>query len=168
MGPAHRADMSLADVNAAVDAFAELFPDIYLRFHRRDAKQSELTAASRAVLTHLSMSGPITVGEAAKHLGRAQSVVSEIFDQLEAKGLIERMREARDRRRTLVWLTDAGIALLARDRDVLSRELLADAMRAMTAREREALLVGARALVRTNRATTASTPTHEPIRRRRR
>jgi DNA-binding MarR family transcriptional regulator len=155
-----------ADVTADADAFAALFPVIYLRFHRRDAKQSELTAASRGVLTHLSMSGPVTVGEAARHLDRAQSVVSEIFDQLEAKGLVERVRDPRDRRRALVWLTDTAVALLERDRDVLSRELVVAAMREMTARERAALLSGARALVRANRTTQPSTPTHEPIRRR--
>src|SRR5262249_2958350 len=99
------------------DEFAELFPAIYLRFHRRDDKQPDLTAASRAVLTHLSLSGPVTVGEAAAHLGRAQSVVSEIFDQLEEKQLVERMTDPDDRRRVQVWLTDRGVTLLARDRD---------------------------------------------------
>jgi DNA-binding MarR family transcriptional regulator len=157
----------MSDAERAAAEFAELFPAIYLRFHRRDRKQSELTAASRAVLVHLSMSGPVTVGEAARHLGRAQSVVSEIFDQLGAKGLVERLRDPEDRRRALVWLTEAGVAVLARDRDVLSRELLADAMRAMPARARAALLAGARALLDANRATPPITPTHETIRRRR-
>jgi DNA-binding MarR family transcriptional regulator len=151
---------------AAASEFAALFPAIYLRFHRRDDKQSELTAASRAVLTHLSMSGPITVGEAARHFHRAQSVVSEIFDQLAAKGLVERARDASDRRRAQIWLTDAGVAVLVRDREVLSRELLAAAMAEMTAGERAALLAGCRALVRAIPQTTPSTPTHATIRRR--
>ena len=157
------------DPTAAADAFAALYPAIYLQFHRRDHKQSELTAASRAVLTHLSMAGPITVGEAARHLDRAQSVVSEIFDQLASKGLVERTPDARDRRRALVWLTDAGVDLLARDREVLSRALLAAAMGRMTTRERTALLTGARALVRatTTAAERPTTPTHRTIRRRR-
>lgn len=159
--------MTEADVRSAADEFAELFPAIYLRFHRRDAKQSELTAASRAVLSHLSLSGPVTVGEAARHLGRAQSVVSEIFDQLAAKGLVERVQDARDCRRALVWLTEAGVAVLARDREVLSRELLVAAMREMSARDRAALLAGARALVGASRPAKAATPTHETIRRRR-
>lgn len=150
------------------NAFAELFPAIYLRFHRRDAKRSELTAASRAVLTHLSMSGPVTVGEAATHLGRAQSVVSEIFEQLEAKGLLERVRDPEDRRRALVWLTDAGVELLARDRDVLSRELLAEAMAEMTPGDREALLTGARALIAANAHSAPSRrTTHHNVQRRR-
>lgn len=152
---------------AAVEEFAELFPTIYLRFHRRDDKRSELTAASRAVLTHLSMSGPITVGDAARHFRRAQSVVSEIFDQLAAKGLVERARDSNDRRRAQVWLTEAGVAVLAQDREVLSRELLAAAMTEMTADERAALLAGCRALVRATPRQPPTTPTHATIRRRR-
>ena len=155
-----------ADARSAADAFAELFPAIYLRFNRRDAKQSELTAASRAVLTHLSMSGPITVGEAAQHLDRAQSVVSEIFEQLEAKGFVSRMKDDGDRRRVLVWLTDSGVELLERDRDVLSRELLTTAMTAMSTQEREALLRGARALCASKATPPTSHPTtHHNIRR---
>ncbi|HST86463.1 MAG TPA: MarR family winged helix-turn-helix transcriptional regulator [Kineosporiaceae bacterium] len=135
---------------AAAQRFASLFPEIYLRFHRRDEKRSELSGASRAVLTHLAMTGPLTVGEAAGHLQRAQSVVSEIVTQLAGKGLLERWRDPRDRRRTLVWLTPSGLRFLERDRDVLSVELLAAAFAEMTASEQEALARGVDALLRSN------------------
>jgi DNA-binding MarR family transcriptional regulator len=137
---------------AAAQRFAGLFPEIYLRFHRRDEKRSELSGASRAVLTHLAMTGPVTVGEAAGHLQRAQSVVSEIVTQLAGKGLLERWRDPRDRRRTLVWLTPAGLEFLERDRDVLSVELLAAAFARMSAAEREALATGVEALLRSGSA----------------
>jgi hypothetical protein len=39
-----------------------LFEQTYLRFHRRDGKRSTLTGASRGVLTHLALTGPLTVG----------------------------------------------------------------------------------------------------------
>jgi DNA-binding MarR family transcriptional regulator len=93
-------------------AFAELFREAYLRFHRRDGKRSELSGASRAVLLHLSQAGPITVGELALHLDRAQSVVSEILNQLEGKGVLEREADPQDRRRTLVWLSPEGSDVL--------------------------------------------------------
>ncbi len=136
-----------AEVAADAVAFGRLFEQTYLRFHRRDGKRSALSGASRAVLLHLSLSGPLTVGEAARHLDRAQSVVSDIVSQLEAKGLLERQTDARDRRRTLVWLTPEGLERLERDRDVLGRDLLRPAMAAMPARERQALLRGLRALL---------------------
>ena len=46
-----------------VDAFCAAFPQAYLAFHRRDGRRGGLTNASRAVLTHLAGSGPITVGD---------------------------------------------------------------------------------------------------------
>ena len=87
-------------VSAATAAVAELFPAIYLRFHvRRPKPVSRLDQTGTAVLLHLERIGPLTIGEASKHLGRAQSVVSEIVSRLERRGLIERMRDERDRRR---------------------------------------------------------------------
>jgi len=58
-------------------------------------------------------------------------VVSEIVRHLERDGLLERMRDAKDKRRTLVWLSDRGLGLLEREREVLSGELLARAMTRM-------------------------------------
>src|SRR3954469_15290684 len=108
--------------------FGELFPAVYLRFHRRDGKRSELPGASRAVLLHLTLTGPIRVGELARHLGRAQSVVSDIVSHLERDGLLERQKDPADARRTLVWLSEAGQRRLETEREVLSRDLLARAM----------------------------------------
>lgn len=136
----------MSDACAAAEEFEALFRAIYLQFHRRDPKRSELPAASRAVLLHLAQAGPLTVGEAARHLRRAQSVVSEVVDGLERKGLLDRMRDPRDKRRTLVWLSEAGFARLSEDRRVLSRELLAPALGGLPARTRSALLSGMHAL----------------------
>ena len=157
--------------DAAADArlFAELFPAIYLRFHRRDAKRDALPAASRAVLQHLAGSGPLTVGEMAKHLDRAQSVVSDVVSHLAGDGLLERVRDGRDRRRALVWLTEAGLGYLDREREVLSTVLLSRAMARMTGAERRALLGGARALIRADgeAEAPARVPTHQRPRRKR-
>lgn len=127
--------------------FAELFRETYLRFHRRDGKRSELSGASRAVLLHLAQAGPMTIGDIALHLDRAQSVVSDIVTQLEGKDALARERDPDDRRRTLVWLTDDGFALLRADRDVLSTDLLTRSLSAVAPAERAALLAGLRALV---------------------
>ncbi|HEY5357476.1 MAG TPA: helix-turn-helix domain-containing protein [Streptosporangiaceae bacterium] len=82
--------------------FAELFRAVYLTFHRRDGPRSELAGASRALLEHLALAGPLTVGEAAARLRRAQSVISEMVSHLERRGLLERERDPADRRRTPV------------------------------------------------------------------
>ena len=127
--------------------FAELFRAVYLTFHRRDGPRGGLPNASLAVLEHLALAGPLTVGEAAGHLRRAQSVVSEIVSHLERQGLLERESDPDDRRRTLIWLTPAGQAVLQRQQEVLSLDLLAGALRTMPGDQCAALLDGLRALV---------------------
>jgi DNA-binding MarR family transcriptional regulator len=136
------------DAASIAGEFAELFPAAYLRFHVRRAKRSELSAQARGVLAHLALSGPLTVTEAARHMNRAQSVMSEILSGLERKQWVMRFADARDRRRTLVCLTEAGEARLAADRRVLDSERLAQAVAAMTPSERKQLIGGMRALVR--------------------
>jgi DNA-binding MarR family transcriptional regulator len=135
------------DARGDAEEFDRLYQAVYLSFHRRDGKRAELSGASRAVLGHLALAGPVTVGEAAAHLDRAQSVVSDLVTQLERKGLLERESDPTDRRRTLVWLTPAGFDRLARDRRVLSTELLSAALAGLPAGGRAELLDGLRALL---------------------
>ena len=143
------------DTASAAAEFADLFPAAYLRFHVRSPKRSALSAQSRGVLEHLALSGPLTVSEAAQHMNRAQSVLSEIVSGLERKALVMRFADTRDRRRTLIWLTEAGQQRLAADRRVLDTELVARALNAMKPEERRELLSGMRALVRAADTTTA-------------
>jgi DNA-binding MarR family transcriptional regulator len=99
------------------------------------------------VLEHLALAGPLTVGEAAAHMTRAQSVISEIVTHLERQGLLEREDDPADRRRTLIWLTAQGHEALRRDREVLSVDRLAGAMARLPAGQAEDLIIGLRALV---------------------
>ena len=146
------------DARSAAECFAQQFPAVYLRFHRRDGKGVGLTAASRAVLEHLALSGPVTVGELSDHLDRAQSVVSDIVAHLEGARLLERQDDPADRRRRLVWLSPDGRELLARDRDVLSVDLLERAFRLMPIEARQALLQSVDALLEADDAAGTSRP----------
>ncbi len=134
----------------AHDAARELtsiFVAMFMAFHRRTEKRTRVTPQGWALLEHLSMTGPLTVSEAARHMERAQSVMSEIISGLERKGLLARLRDMRDHRRTLVWLTDEGRDVLDEQRQVLSPERVEAAMRRLTAIQRQQLLSGLRALV---------------------
>src|SRR5713226_1585051 len=137
----------VTDPRAQAERFAELFRAVYLTFHRRDGPRSQLSGASRAVLEHLALAGPLTVGEAAAHMNRAQSVISEIVAHLERQGLLEREADPADRRRTMIWLTAAGHTALRRHREVLSEDLLAAALSQMDPAQAAALFGGLRALV---------------------
>lgn len=128
--------------------FAALFPEVYRRFHRRVTQaEYRMTAESVAVVQHLADSGPLTVGEAARHMNRSQAAMSELIARLERRGVLARMQDKRDRRRALIWLTDDGRAALEQARSVLSTELLERAIRGMKPDERQKLIIGMRTLV---------------------
>jgi DNA-binding MarR family transcriptional regulator len=137
----------VSDSQQRAERFAERFRAVYLTFHRRDGPRSQLQGASRAVLEHLAMAGPLTIGEAAAHLDRAQSVISEIVSHLEDRGLLERESDPADRRRTLIWLTPAGHSALRQDREVLGLDLLARAFARLPPGQADELVAGLQALV---------------------
>ena len=137
----------MTDEQAQAERFAELFRAVYLTFHRRDGPRSQLAGASRAVLEHLALAGPLTVGEAAAHLSRAQSVISEIVTHLERAGLLEREDDPADRRRTLIWLTPSGHDALRRDREVLGVDHLARTMARLAPGQADELIAGLATLV---------------------
>ena len=137
----------VSDSQQRAERFADRFRAVYLTFHRRDGPREQLPGASRAVLEHLALAGPLTVGEAATHLARAQSVVSEIVTHLERQGLLERESDPADRRRTLIWLTPDGHEMLRRDREVLGVDHLARAMARLPPGRADQLNAGLRALV---------------------
>jgi DNA-binding MarR family transcriptional regulator len=147
---------------AAAQDFIAAFGAVFLRFHRRGPKRSLWTPQSWAVLQHLELAGPLTVTEAAKHMARAQSVMSEIIDGLERKGLLARMRDARDRRRTLVWLTDQGRAAMAAERQVLDAERLESAFAKLGERARRELLHALHTLVAASAPVSAADDARPP------
>ncbi len=121
-------------------AFSGLFGEVFTLFHRRIPKRTGLTPESWAVLEHLRLAGPLTVTEAARHMDRAQSVMSEIVDRLEQKRLLQRLRDERDRRRVLIWLTPTGQDRLTQEAQILDEDRVARALARMPEAERSRLL----------------------------
>jgi DNA-binding MarR family transcriptional regulator len=117
------------------------FSQTYTLLHRRrGANALSVTPEGRALLLHLAWSGPMTVGELTKHVERAQSVVSESLGVLEAHGLLERVRDPRDQRRSLVWLTERARVWLAEEQEPLDRPRLEGVFSAMSAEATTVLL----------------------------
>lgn len=110
--------------------------------------------------------GPKFAGVTPEAAAARVAELSEIVEHLEAKGL-ERMKDAKDRRRSLIWLSDAGFEGLERDRDVLSRDLLLRATRSMTESERSALVAAMLSLLEADDRSraTPTLPTHTTRRR---
>ena len=129
----------------AARRIARLFPEVYRRYHwARRVRGAELPVTRRAleVLQHLAAGGPLTVGEQAEHLGLRRNSVSELLQRLEAKGLVARIRDERDERRVLVWLTDAGRDVVARVGQVLAPDMIAETLAAMSPAERATVVRG--------------------------
>jgi len=130
---------------AAARRVARLFPEVYRRYHWANrVRGGELPMTRRAleVLQHLAASGPLTVGEQAEHLGLRRNSVSELLQRLEAKGLVARIRDERDERRVLVWLTDAGRDVVSRVGQVLAPDLIAQVMATLSPEERAIVVRG--------------------------
>ncbi len=75
--------------------------------------QLELTMAQFKTLFVVAHRGPLTVNALAEMLSVTQSTVSHLVDRLEHVGLVERVADPDDRRRTLVQLASAGGELVA-------------------------------------------------------
>jgi DNA-binding MarR family transcriptional regulator len=132
---------------------ARLFPEVYRRYHWANRVQgADLPVTRRAleVLQHLSASGPLTVGELAEHLGLRRNSVSELLQRLEAKGLVARIRDERDERRVLAWLTDPGRDVVSRVGQVLAPDLIAQVMATLSPEERATVVRGVELLASTD------------------
>lgn len=146
MGVTHAGLVNRADSSST---YAALYPELYrLLARRRQPEDERVTPQGWSVLQHLELSGPLTIQELKQHLCRAQSVASDMVAALERSGLLVRMKDPADRRRTLVWLSDQGSDFLRRLRDVLDREALARCMADLSDSDCQALLHGTSALVR--------------------
>jgi len=83
---------------------------------RRMRAEHRFPLTQGSVLGRLDREGRKSIGDlAARERGRPQSMTQTIAD-LEADGLIERRTDPEDGRRTLVELTERGLATLQEDR----------------------------------------------------
>jgi DNA-binding MarR family transcriptional regulator len=139
--------MPTADVALVLDAY----PRIYFACHRRhvyDAEQRRLVSAHQAsILDHLDAVQSMVLSDLAKHMGVTASTMSLAVDRLEANGYVARERDAADRRRVRIRLTDAGVRV-RRANSVLDPALVAEMLEQLPAAERRQALRGLQALAR--------------------
>ena len=133
-----------------VRAVEILYPAVYRRFHRSGSvvPGTELTMRMGGVLQALAARGPQTLGEIAEGLELGKASVTGLVDRIEAKGLVARIRDDRDRRRVFIGLTDAGEAAVQALGEVLEDSLLRDALGRMSPEDRNHLITGLEALLR--------------------
>lgn len=71
-----------------------------------------LTVPQLMSMQTLHQQGAMTVGALAREMNLTQATVTSILDRLERKALVTRVRSQEDKRKVLVYPTDAGLELL--------------------------------------------------------
>ncbi len=107
----------------------------------------ELPPRQHVTLQLLVAAGPMRVSDLARQIGVSNPTMTGILDRLEARGMLVRERDQRDRRVTVVRATAGGKELITRQMTLLPHlsralERLSEAERADVARGLR-LLVGA-------------------------
>jgi DNA-binding MarR family transcriptional regulator len=74
----------------------------------------DLTARQLAVLSVIAADGALSQAALGERLGVDRTTIVAMLDELESRGLVERRRDARDRRRNALALTRSGRARVAR------------------------------------------------------
>ena len=77
-------------------------------YNRELGAKWRLTVPQLVCLRQLAAGGPCTPGNLARLVFLSQATVTGILNRLETRGLLIREREAADRRRVMVSLTDEG------------------------------------------------------------
>lgn len=110
----HQVDISETE-SRALDAYVKLLrctDSLRARLDRRRTS-ADLTPTQFGVLEMLLHLGPVPQKTIGEKLLTSKSNVVALVDQLEAKDLVRRQRDAADRRRCLIHLTASGEAKIA-------------------------------------------------------
>lgn len=104
-----------------------------------------LSGRDYTALAVISEDSPSSQQELARLMGKAPAMCVGMLDEMEAAGYVERVRDPKDRRRSVVTLTAKGTKILA-DADALAAEIEAKVIEGLSEGERDrllALLLGA-------------------------
>lgn len=116
-------DPAVDDVAAALHVSIGL-----LRWRLRQVgTQGELSLPERSAMARLSLCGPASPSELARMEQISPQGMGATLAALEARGLVRRDADPKDRRRAVMSLTDAGRKVLQAKQDART-ELLADAL----------------------------------------
>jgi DNA-binding MarR family transcriptional regulator len=107
--------------------------------------QGSVSLVHLNVLTLLESSGPLPMGQLADQVGISVASITGVIDRMEARGLVKRRRDARDRRVVLVHPAAGGRKLFG-DISARRRKGLAVLLARLTDDELGGLLRGHRAL----------------------
>lgn len=106
----------------------------------------QITAPQMICLYSLQKNGPCTQSILAKDVDLGMSTVNGIIDRLEAKGWIQRQRDAKDRRKIFLELTESGV-IQANEAPALLQDRLSSALQALPELEQAAIALSLERIV---------------------
>ena len=77
-------------------------------YSRELLRRRNLTTSQLATLRQLARHGRLSAGDVARGISVSQATITGIVDRLESRELLTRSRDAEDRRRVVIDLTEAG------------------------------------------------------------
>jgi DNA-binding MarR family transcriptional regulator len=137
-------ELDVRDVAAALRVSMGLL----LRRLRQVGVPGELTVPETSALARLDRNGPATSSELARVEQISPQSMGATLSALEARGLVTRDPDARDGRRILLSVTDAGRQLLRDKRDARTEHLARALAAGFTREELEQLMTAAPLLER--------------------
>jgi DNA-binding MarR family transcriptional regulator len=138
------AELDVRDVAAALRVSMGLL----LRRLRQVGVPGELTVPETSALARLDRNGPATSSELARVEQISPQSMGATLSALEARGLVTRDPDARDGRRIVLSVTDAGRQLLRDKRDARTEHLARALAAGFTREELEQLMTAAPLLER--------------------
>ena len=137
-------ELDVRDVAAAL----RISMGLLLRRLRQVGVPGELTVPETSALARLDRNGPATSSELARVEQISPQSMGATLSALEARGLVTRDPDARDGRRILLSVTDAGRQLLRDKRDARTEHLARALAAGFTREELEQLMTAAPLLER--------------------
>lgn len=121
--------MNLSEKTEEIVRSVKLINQIIHKKRHEIAQENNLTLDQFHTLIYLKKAErPPTIGEMAAETNKAQNTISERISRLEEKGLVERIKDEKDRRVSRVVLSSLGAELINSINYQASNELISGAL----------------------------------------
>lgn len=128
-----------------VSQILEFYPRIFFACHTRHVEDKEkkqvLTANQASVLDHLDGEESVSLYDLALHMGVTPSTMSISVSRLETLGYLEKTKNPKDGRGTLICLTTAG-EKIKQKKTVLDPRLVRNLLQRLSAAEQKTAVQG--------------------------
>jgi DNA-binding MarR family transcriptional regulator len=128
-----------SDVETVLECYVRIHVACHSRPNAKAGKRPPVSPTQANVLEFLDVTSGITVLDLARLLGIAPSTMSLTLDRLERATFVRRRKDPGDGRRTLIYLTPAGLTV-KRQQQILEPALIAAMLNRLPAPRRKEVI----------------------------